>query len=97
VHLSQKPAGKSHKPSVNVLFQSAAETYGKRVLGVVMTGMGNDGTEGAAWIKAQGGTILTESEESCIIYGMPRCVVESGMSDGEVALTSMAEEINNRL
>jgi two-component system chemotaxis response regulator CheB len=97
VHLSRTPAGTPHKPSVNVLFQSAAEIYGRRVLGVVMTGMGNDGTEGAAWIKAQGGTILTESEESCIIYGMPRCVVESGMSDGEVTLASMAEEINNRL
>jgi two-component system chemotaxis response regulator CheB len=79
------------------MFQSAAQTYGKRVLGVVMTGMGNDGTEGAAWIKAQGGMILTESEESCIIYGMPRCVVESGLSDGAIPLTSMAREINNRL
>jgi two-component system chemotaxis response regulator CheB len=79
------------------MFQSAAEIYKSRVLGVVMTGMGNDGTEGAAWIKAQGGMILTESEESCIIYGMPRCVVEAGLSDGEVALSSMAMEINNRL
>jgi len=97
VRLSQQPPGKPHKPSVDVLFQSAAEIYGKRVLGVVMTGMGNDGTEGAAWVKAQGGMILTESEESCIIYGMPRCVVESGLSDGAVALVSMAMEINNRL
>lgn len=97
VHLSHQPAGKPHKPSVDVLFQSAAETYGARVLGVVMTGMGNDGTQGAAWIKAQGGMILTESEESCIIYGMPRCVVEAGLSDGVVALESLAMEISNRL
>jgi two-component system, chemotaxis family, protein-glutamate methylesterase/glutaminase len=97
IHLSQQPAGKPHKPSVDVLFQSAAEIYGKRVLGVVMTGMGNDGTQGAAWIKAQGGIILTESEATCIIYGMPRSVVEAGLSDGEVALASMALEINNRL
>jgi len=97
VRLSHQPPGKPHKPSVDVMFQSAAQTYGKRVLGVVMTGMGNDGTEGAAWIKAQGGMILTESEESCIIYGMPRCVVESGLSDGAIPLTSMAREINNRL
>lgn len=96
-HLSHKPPDKPHKPSVDVMFQSAAETYGNRVLGVVMTGMGNDGTQGAAWIKAQGGMILTESEESCIIYGMPRCVVESGFSDGEVALDSMAAEIYKRL
>lgn len=97
VHLTNKPADKPHRPSVDVMFQSAAETYGKRVLGVVMTGMGNDGTEGAAWIKAQGGIILTESEESCIIYGMPRCVVEAGLSDQAVPLASMVTEINNRL
>jgi two-component system chemotaxis response regulator CheB len=88
---------KPHRPSVDVLFQSAAETYGGRVLGVVMTGMGDDGKQGAAWIKAQGGTILTESEESCVIYGMPRSVVEAGLSDASVALDSMAEEIRKRL
>jgi two-component system chemotaxis response regulator CheB len=82
---------------VDVLFQSAAETYGRRVLGVVMTGMGDDGKQGAAWIKAQGGIVLTESEESCIIYGMPRSVVESGLSDAAVPLVSMAKEINKRL
>ena len=97
VHLAHRPLDKPHKPSVDVMFQSAAEIYGPRVLGVVMTGMGNDGTQGAAWIKAQGGMILTESEESCIIYGMPRCVVESGLSDGHAPLASLAEEINNRL
>jgi two-component system chemotaxis response regulator CheB len=82
---------------VDVLFQSAAKTYGRRVLGVIMTGMGNDGTQGAAWVKAQGGMILTESEESCIIYGMPRCVVEAGLSDEAVAIAAMAREINNRV
>lgn len=97
IRLSHKPPGKPHKPSVDVLFQSAAETFGKRVLGIVMTGMGNDGMQGAAWIKAQGGMVLTESEESCIIYGMPRSVVEAGFSDGAIALASMVEEINNRL
>jgi two-component system chemotaxis response regulator CheB len=97
VCLSHKPAGKPHKPSVDVMFQSAAEVYRSRVLGVVLTGMGNDGTEGAAWIKSQGGMILTESEGSCMIYGMPRCVVEAGLSDGEVELGSMVMEINNRI
>jgi len=97
IQLSHRPMGKPHKPSVDVMFQSAAETYRKKVLGVVMTGMGNDGTEGAAWIKAQGGIVLTESEETCTIYGMPRCVVEAGLSDGAVGLASMAVEINARL
>jgi two-component system chemotaxis response regulator CheB len=97
VHLSLEPADKPHRPSVDVLFQSAAETYGSRVLGIVMTGMGDDGRQGAAWIKAKGGIVLTESEETCIIYGMPRTVVEAGLSDGAVPLGSMAREINKRI
>jgi two-component system, chemotaxis family, protein-glutamate methylesterase/glutaminase len=97
VSLSVQPMDKPHRPSVDVMFQSAAEIYRDRVLGVVMTGMGNDGQEGAAWIKAQGGIILTESEESCIIYGMPRSVVESGLSDAAIPLAGMAQEINKRL
>lgn len=97
VRLSVQPLDKPHRPSVDVLFESAAKVYGNRVLGVVMTGMGNDGKEGASWIKAKGGTILTESGESCIVYGMPKSVVESGLSDGSVPLTSMAAEITKRL
>ncbi|HVU34860.1 MAG TPA: chemotaxis response regulator protein-glutamate methylesterase [Opitutaceae bacterium] len=91
--LALQPLDKNHRPSVDVLFQSAAEIYGNRVLGVVMTGMGDDGRQGAAWIKAQGGTILTEDEKSCIIYGMPRSVVESGLSDRSVPLSELATSI----
>jgi two-component system chemotaxis response regulator CheB len=97
VQLSLQPVDKPHRPSVDVLFESAAETYHNRVLGVVMTGMGNDGQKGAVRIKASGGMVLTQSEESCIIYGMPRSVVESGMSDATVPLASMAREIIKRL
>lgn len=97
VQLSIQPGDKPHRPSVDVLFQSAAETYRQRVLGVVMTGMGDDGKQGAAWIKAQGGTILTQDEASSVIYGMPRSVVEAGLSDKAVPLESLAEEISKRL
>ena len=97
VQLVTHPLEKPHRPSVDVLFQSAAEVFRSRVLGVVMTGMGDDGKQGAAWIKAQGGTILTESEESCVIYGMPRVVVEAGLSDGSYPLNLMAENIAKRL
>ncbi|MFP5212975.1 MAG: chemotaxis response regulator protein-glutamate methylesterase [Acidobacteriota bacterium] len=92
-HLDARPFDTPHRPSVDVLFQSAAETYRDRVLGVVMTGMGSDGKQGSAWIKAQGGLIYTEAEESCVIYGMPRSVVEAGLSDRAVALDRMAEAI----
>ena len=53
-----------------------------------MTGMGKDGKEGAAWIKAKGGSILTEAEESCVIFGMPRSVVEAGLSDASAPTES---------
>ena len=79
--LDVRPLDTPHRPSVDVMFQSAAEVYGERVLGVVMTGMGDDGREGAAWIKARGGAVLTEAEETCVVYGMPRSVVEAGLSD----------------
>jgi len=95
--LALKPLDKPHRPSVDVLFQSAAGHYGRRCLGVVMTGMGDDGKEGAAWIKAQGGTILTQDEASSVIYGMPRCVVEAGLSDQSIPLEQMADEITKRL
>lgn len=95
--LSMQPLDKPHRPAADVLFQSAAETYGSRVLGVVMTGMGDDGMKGAAWIKAQGGKIITEAESSCIIYGMPRSVVEAGLSDRAVPLGNMARAIIEHL
>ena len=92
-HLDSKPFDMPHRPSVDVLFQSAAEVYGRRVLGVVMTGMGSDGRAGAAWIKAQGGLVYTESEETCVVYGMPASVVEAGLSDRSVPLDQMARAI----
>lgn len=92
-HLDLKPSTTLHRPSVDVLFQSAAEVFQKRVLGIVMTGMGSDGKQGAAWIKSQGGTIFTEAEESCIVYGMPHAVDEAGLSDKRVPLDLMSQRI----
>jgi two-component system chemotaxis response regulator CheB len=92
-HLDAKPFNTLHKPSVDVLFQSVAEVYGNRVLGVVMTGMGSDGKEGSAWIKSQGGLVFTEAESSCVVYGMPRTVVEAGLSDKSIPLEEMARAI----
>jgi two-component system, chemotaxis family, protein-glutamate methylesterase/glutaminase len=96
-HLDVRPLDTPHRPSVDALFHSAAEIYGARVLGVVMTGMGNDGREGSAWIKARGGCILTEAEESCVVYGMPRSVVEAGLSDESVPLNRMGSTIMEKL
>ena len=92
-HLDVRPNDTPHRPAVDVLFQSAAELYGDRVLGVVMTGMGQDGLLGAAHVKAQGGRIITEAESSCVVYGMPRMVDEASLSDRSVPLAQMAAAI----
>ena len=85
-HLDVRPLDMAHRPAVDVLFQSAAEIYGAKAMGVVMTGMGADGRDGAAWIKARGGQVITEAEQSCVVYGMPRSVVEAGLSDANAPL-----------
>jgi two-component system, chemotaxis family, protein-glutamate methylesterase/glutaminase len=79
-----------HCPSADVLFESAASLYQEQLLGLVLTGMGNDGTAGAAWIKAQGGTVWAEHEETCVVYGMPRAVSEAGLADLVVPLPELS-------
>jgi two-component system, chemotaxis family, protein-glutamate methylesterase/glutaminase len=86
VHLDLRPLDTQHRPSVDVLFRSLAECFGDRAFGLVMTGMGNDGVLGAAHIKGAGGKVITEAEASCVVYGMPRAVVEAALSDAAVPL-----------
>jgi two-component system chemotaxis response regulator CheB len=95
--LDQEPVGLLHRPSVDVMFQSAAACLGSRALGVVLTGMGDDGVVGARAIKAAGGEVLTEAEASCVVYGMPRMVHEAGLSVAEVLLDDMAAAMIARL
>lgn len=80
-----------------MLFESAAEAYGRRVVAVVLTGMGDDGLRGAAAVRAAGGAVLTEAASSCVVYGMPRAVHEAGLADGQAPLELMAEAILARL
>ena len=75
----------------HVLFESAAAGWGADAVGVVLTGMGDDGLEGSRAIRAAGGHVLTESANSCVVYGMPRVVVEAGLSNGSASLEDMAE------
>jgi two-component system chemotaxis response regulator CheB len=82
-----------HAPSVDLLFESALARYGARTLAVVLTGMGDDGARGAAAIHRAGGTVLCESDLSCVVYGMPRCVKEAGHATSEVPLEAMSAEI----
>jgi two-component system chemotaxis response regulator CheB len=95
--LDVRPFDTPHRPAVDVLFRSAADVYGSRVLGVILTGMGNDGLVGSAYIKAKGGQILTEAESSCVVYGMPRAVAEAALSDRVATLDEMATTITEML
>lgn len=81
------------RPSANPTMESVANVYGSGTLGVVLTGMGSDGSRGAALIKSAGGEIIAEHESTCIIYGMPRSVVEAGYADRVVPLQRIAAEI----
>lgn len=92
-HLDTRPFDTPHRPAVDVLFRSAADIFGKKVLALVLTGMGSDGRDGCLWIKSQGGTVFTESEETCVVYGMPRSVDEAQLSDKSIPLYNMIKTI----
>jgi two-component system chemotaxis response regulator CheB len=72
---------------------SVAGVYGPRALGVILTGMGSDGVEGMRAIRHAGGRTLAESEETCVIYGMPKAASEAGVVDESIPLDRMADEI----
>ena len=69
------------RPSVDVLFSSAAECAGRHALGVLLTGMGRDGALGMQKLKAAGAVNLAQNEQTCVVYGMPRAAVELGVVD----------------
>ncbi len=84
-----------YRPSVDVLMVSIAENYSGQVLGIILTGLGNDGMQGMKEIKNRGGKTIAESEETCVVYGMPRSVIESGCADKIVPLDEVAGEMIN--
>jgi two-component system, chemotaxis family, protein-glutamate methylesterase/glutaminase len=85
------------RPSINVLFRSAAQTCGAHTLGIILTGMGDDGTDGCKLIRHAGGQVMVQDKESSVSWGMPGSVVKAGFAEKTVALSSMASEIIARL
>lgn len=92
-YLTQDPPVHGVRPSLDLLFASLAAAFGARAIGVVLTGMGRDGLDGARAIKARGGRILTEAESTCVVYGMPKALVEAGLADRQVPIGDMARAI----
>ncbi|MBA3242894.1 MAG: chemotaxis-specific protein-glutamate methyltransferase CheB [Acidobacteria bacterium] len=77
-------------PSADRLLASVAEEFGAGALGVILTGMGEDGRKGARVVREQGGTVIVESRESAAVWGMPRAVLEDGLADAELSLSAIA-------
>lgn len=94
--LDKGPLVQSVRPAVDPLFATATEVYRNKVLGIVLTGMGADGRDGAIAVKNAGGAILIQEKESCVVYGMPRAVQESGAYDRIVALEEIARLIGTK-
>jgi two-component system chemotaxis response regulator CheB len=93
LHVQEEPPENSCRPSVDVLFRSAALAYGPHVLAVVMTGMGQDGLRGCEWIKERGGRVLAQDEASSVVWGMPGYVAQAGLADKVLPLNQIAGEI----
>ncbi len=89
-----EPAIYGIRPSADYMFKSLGETFKERAIGVVLTGMGDDGKEGAKTIKEKGGTIIAEAEEDCIIFGMPKAVIEEGLADKIMKINEIARFLN---
>jgi two-component system chemotaxis response regulator CheB len=96
VELISKSPDDKYVPSADRLMVSVAEACGAMALGVVLTGMGKDGSEGAKAIKRRRGRCLAESEESAVIFGMPQEAIRTGAVDKVLPLSDMAREISER-
>ena len=94
--LSDGPPINGHRPSVDVLFHSVAQEFGLTAVGVIMTGMGDDGAEGLGAIKAAGGMTIAQSEETCVVSGMPRAAIFKGYANKVLPLDNLGSFLVNQ-
>jgi two-component system chemotaxis response regulator CheB len=97
IGLNQNPQENSCRPAVDVLFRSVARCFGANVLAVVLTGMGSDGTRGAASIREAGGTVIAQDEATSVVWGMPGSIISAGLADRVCPLGSLGPEILRRV
>jgi two-component system chemotaxis response regulator CheB len=93
----QDPPENSCRPAVDVLFRSVAQTFGAGALGVVLTGMGQDGLRGSEAIHAAGGQVIVQDEASSVVWGMPGYVARAGLADKVLPLSMIGPEIVRRI
>lgn len=93
IGLNQNPPVHSVRPAVDVTLESAVNYYGSKMVGVILTGMGYDGSKGMAALKKAGGKTVVQDEATCVVYGMPRVVVEMGKADKILPIQNIADEI----
>ena len=93
--LSEDARVNGHRPSVDVLLRSVAEEFKSQAVGVLMTGMGDDGAEGLGAIKREGGMTIAQSEDSCVVYGMPKAAIERGYAIRVISLEVMAATLQS--
>ena len=93
VSVSVLPTETLYKPCIDVLMNSVADQFGAESMGVMLTGMGNNGLGGIRQIKTKGGLVIAQNEESCVVYGMPKAVIEARLADHIVAIEDVASEI----
>ena len=89
--ISPEPTSELYKPSATLLMDSVGRVFGRKALGVMLTGMGSDGMEGAKIFKQQGGRLIAQSEQTCVVYGMPKAVVDAGLTDEIVDLENIPQ------
>lgn len=97
IGLNQDPPVHSVRPAVDVTLESAVNYYGPKLVGVILTGMGYDGSKGMAALKKAGGKTVVQDEATCVVYGMPRVVVEMGKADKVLPIQKIADEIVSML
>jgi two-component system chemotaxis response regulator CheB len=86
VGLNEQPCESGCRPSASVLFRSAAAVFGREIVAIILTGMGNDGTSGLACVKRAGGYVIAQDEESSVVWGMPGSAVAAGLVDAVLPL-----------
>jgi len=96
VEIKDGPLVSRHKPSVDVLFRSVANSAGPNAIGIIMTGMGDDGAKGLKEMKNAGAYTIAQDEKSCVVYGMPKEAVKLGAVDREVSLDTIPELIMSK-